>query len=126
MAEDVRFMRDPTRGGAAAVLNELVENRPFGITLHEDKIPFSPGAGGVCEMLGLDPLHVASEGRLIAICAPEVADSILEAWRADPYGEGAACIGEVTADAGRVIMQTITGGRRLVDLPRGELLPRIC
>lgn len=125
-AGDVRFMRDPTRGGAAAVLNELVENRSFGITLHEDRVPFSRGAHGVCEMLGLDPLHVASEGRLIAVCGPDVADDILAAWRADPYGADSACIGEVTAESGRVVMQTITGGKRLVDLPRGELLPRIC
>jgi hydrogenase expression/formation protein HypE len=125
-ADKVRFMRDPTRGGAAAVLNELVENRPFGITLHEDRVPFSRGAHGVCEMLGLDPLHVASEGRLIAVCAPDVADDILAAWRSDPYGTDSICIGEVTSESGRVVMQTITGGKRLVDLPRGELLPRIC
>ncbi|MBT3192038.1 MAG: hydrogenase expression/formation protein HypE [Verrucomicrobia bacterium] len=125
-ADQVRFMRDPTRGGAAAVLNELVENRDFGMTLHENDVPFSRGASGICEMLGLDPLHVASEGRLIAICSADVADDILAAWRKDPHGTGSACIGEVTSESGRVIMETITGGKRLVDLPRGELLPRIC
>ncbi len=125
-AEHIRFMRDPTRGGAAAVLNELTEDRPFGVLLQESKIPFSPGALGVCEMLGIDPLHVASEGRLITICAPEVADDILAAWRNDPYGTGAVCMGAITAEKGRVVMETITGGRRLVDVPRGELLPRIC
>jgi hydrogenase expression/formation protein HypE len=125
-AEHIRFMRDPTRGGAAAVLNELVDSRDVGIMLKEDDIPYSRGTLGVCEMLGLDPLHVASEGRVIAICAPQVADAILSAWRQDPHGTKSACIGTVTADAGRVIMETITGGKRLVDLPRGELLPRIC
>jgi len=125
-ANQIRFMRDPTRGGAAAVLNELVEGRDVGMTLHEDRVPFSRGANGVCEMLGLDPLHVASEGRLIAVCSADVADDILSAWREDPYGADSVCIGEVTADSGRVVMQTITGGKRLVDLPRGELLPRIC
>ncbi len=125
-AEHIRFMRDPTRGGAAAVLNELVDSRKFGIMLDENEIPYSRGTLGVCEMLGLDPLHVASEGRLIAVCAPQVADTILASWRADPHGLGSACIGHVTEDAGRVVMKTITGGKRLVDLPRGELLPRIC
>ena len=125
-AEHIRFMRDPTRGGAAAVLNELVENRKFGIELQEPNIPYSRGTHGVCEMLGLDPLHVASEGRLIAICAPQVADAILALWRQDPYGKNSACIGHVTENAGRVVIETITGGKRLVDLPRGELLPRIC
>jgi hydrogenase expression/formation protein HypE len=125
-AEHVRFMRDPTRGGAAAVLNELAENRAFGVELQESDVPFSRGAHGVCEMLGLDPLHVASEGRLIAICAANVADDILAAWRQDAYGKDATCIGTITGESGRVVMQTITGGRRLIDLPRGELLPRIC
>ena len=125
-ANQIRFMRDPTRGGAAAVLNELVEGRQIGMTLHEDSVPLSRGANGVCEMLGLDPLHVASEGRLIAVCSADVADDILSAWRADPHGADSVCIGEVTAEKGRVVMQTITGGKRLVDLPRGELLPRIC
>jgi hydrogenase expression/formation protein HypE len=125
-AKHIRFMRDPTRGGAAAVLNELAENRPFGVLLKESDVPFSRGAHGVCEMLGLDPLHVASEGRLIAVCAPEAVDDILAAWRRDEHGAGATCMGQITSEKGRVVMETITGGRRLVDLPRGELLPRIC
>ncbi len=125
-ADKVRFMRDPTRGGVAAVLNELVEDRNFGISLQEKDVPFSRGAKGICELLGLDPLHVASEGRLIAICAPEVADDILALWRDDPNGKDSVCMGKVTSENGRVVMETITGGKRLVDLPRGELLPRIC
>jgi len=122
----VRFMRDPTRGGAATVLNELVENRAFGIVLRERDLPLAPPTRAVAELLGIDPLHVASEGRLILVCAADVAAGILERWRVLPEGSGAVCLGVVTADNGRVVLETVTGGRRLVDVPRGELLPRIC
>ncbi len=123
---EVRFMRDPTRGGAAAVLNEIVDGREIGILLKERDLPLAPATRAVAEMLGIDPLHAASEGRLILFCAREVAPEILKRWRALPEGEGAVCLGTVTRDKGRVVMETVTGGRRLVDVPRGELLPRIC
>ena len=123
---EVRFMRDPTRGGAAAVLNEIVDGREIGILLKERDLPLAPPTRAVAEMLGIDPLHAASEGRLILFCAREVAPEILKRWRALPEGEGAVCLGTVTRDKGRVVMETVTGGRRLVDVPRGELLPRIC
>ncbi len=123
---EVRFMRDPTRGGAAAVLNEIVDGREIGILLKERDLPLAPATRAVAEMLGIDPLHAASEGRLILFCAHEVAPEILKRWRALPEGEGAVCLGTVTRDKGRVVMETVTGGRRLVDVPRGELLPRIC
>lgn len=122
----VRFMRDPTRGGAAAVLNECVEGRASGILLVETALPLAPATQAVAEMLGIDPLHAASEGRLILFCAPEAATEILKRWRALPEGAGAARIGTVNRDAGRVVLETVTGGHRLVDVPRGELLPRIC
>ena len=125
-AAQVRFMREPTRGGLAAVLNEIVEDRPVGILLGESSVPFSAGARAAAEMLGIDLLQVASEGRMIAVCAPESAGSVLAAWRALPEGQGAARIGVVTETKGRVILETVTGGHRLVDVPRGELLPRIC
>ena len=129
-AAAVRWMRDPTRGGAAATLNELVDGRSFDVRLREQDLPFSPGAQAVADLLGIDPLHVASEGRLIAVCASEAGEAILHAWRARPEGRGAAGIGTIAATAdgrgGRVILETVTGGRRLVDVPRGELLPRIC
>jgi len=125
-AAGVRFMRDPTRGGTAAVLNEIVENLPVGIVLDETAIPLSAGTRAVAELLGLDPLHVASEGRVILVCAEDVAECILAAWHALDEGRDATRIGTVTADAGRVILETCAGGRRLVDVPRGELLPRIC
>ncbi len=125
-AASVRFMRDPTRGGAASVLHEIVDETPCGIELDEAALPFSPGARAVSEMLGLDLLHVASEGRLLLVCEAAVADAILWAWRGMPEGKGAARIGSVTTEAGRVAITTSVGGRRLVDVPLGELLPRIC
>jgi hydrogenase expression/formation protein HypE len=126
LAPGVRFMRDPTRGGLAAALNEIVEQRPAGILLRETALPFAPGTRAAAEMLGLDLLQVACEGRLLAICAPDIADRVLAAWRTLPEGRAAARVGEVTGQAGRVLLETVTGGRRLVDVPRGELLPRIC
>jgi hydrogenase expression/formation protein HypE len=122
----VRFMRDPTRGGAATVLNEMVEGRELGILLKERDLPLASATRAVAEMLGVDPLHAASEGRLILVCAPDVAQVIVKLWRAMTEGAGAVCLGTVTRDKGRVVMETVTGGRRLVDVPRGELLPRIC
>ena len=126
LAPHIRFMRDPTRGGAAAVLNEVVEDGAVGLALREQDIPLSAGTRAVAELLGLDPLHVASEGRLLLVCAPEAAPLILDAWQAMDEGREAAVIGEATGRAGRVVLETVTGGMRLVDVPRGELLPRIC
>ena len=122
----VRFMRDPTRGGAATVLNEMVEGRTIGILLKERDLPLAPATRAVSEMLGIDPLHAASEGRMILVCAPEAVAEILSRWRAMPEGAGAVLLGTVSRDKGRVVLETVTGGRRLVDVPRGELLPRIC
>lgn len=122
----VRFMRDPTRGGAATVLNEMAEGRTIDVLLREQDIPFSVGTRAVSEMLGLDPLHVASEGRMLLVCENGVAARILAKWRSMPEGRSAAVIGSIAAGKGRVILETVSGGRRLVDIPRGELLPRIC
>ena len=126
LAPQVRFMRDPTRGGLAAVLNEVVEDQAVGILLDEAALPFSIGAKAAAEMLGIDLLQVASEGRMILIGAPEIAGPVLQAWRRFPEGRGAVQIGVVTETPGRVVLETVTGGKRLVDVPRGELLPRIC
>jgi len=125
-AAAVHFMRDPTRGGLAAVLNEAVEGRQLDVTLIEDDIPVSAGTRAVAEMLGLDPLHSASEGRIVAFCAPDGADRVLSAWNGLPEGQRAVRIGLVNNGCGSVVMRTVTGGRCLVDVPRGELLPRIC
>ena len=123
---NVRFMRDPTRGGMAAVLNEIAENRKFGIMLDEKDIPYSPEARAVSEMLGLDLLSSPCEGRVIMICASHVADKIVKKWRKLPEGRDSAVIGTVSGMGGKVAIKTLGGGTRLVDLPRGELLPRIC
>lgn len=126
MADQVRFMRDPTRGGAATVLNEIVENQEIGIVIDEQSIPLSSATRAASEMLGMEPLHMASEGRMLLVCSPDTASGILKQWQTMPEGKGACQIGTVSSDSGRVIMNTVTGGRRLVDVPRGELLPRIC
>jgi len=131
-APHVRFMRDPTRGGLAAVLNELVDGRPVGIVLDENAVPLSSGGRAVAELLGLDPLQIACEGRVICVCAAAAADDILACWRTLPEGAHAGIIGRAAqtagsvSAAGRVMLNTAAGGRRLVDVPRGELLPRIC
>lgn len=124
--DGIRYMRDPTRGGVAAVLNEVVAGLGVGIELDEAKVPVSPAARALSDLFGIDILHVASEGRVLVFVEPSLADAILARWRALPEGKGACCIGRVTGDAGRVILKTCMGGRRLVDVPRGELLPRIC
>ena len=123
---DIRFMRDPTRGGLSSVLNEIMENKASGILLSEAALPLSPAGHSASEMLGLDPLHVASEGRVVAICSPDVAEELLSRWQAIEEGVGATQIGKVIDKPGSVIIETSMGGRRLVDLPKGELLPRIC
>ncbi len=125
-ADAVKFMRDPTRGGLASVLGEIVQEGSFGIELIEGAIPYDQGARAVSEMLGIDLMHVACEGRMILICSPDAAPGIVSAWREMPNGAGAAVIGEVTGEARRLILNTDIGGRRLVDIPQGELLPRIC
>jgi len=126
-AEDVKFMRDPTRGGVAAVLNEIVFESAIGITLKENDIPIATATGSIAEMLGIDLLNVACEGRMLLICGSSSADNILKGWQALPEGKDAAIIGIIDAvNPGKVSIQTFTGGSRLVSVPRGELLPRIC
>jgi hydrogenase expression/formation protein HypE len=125
----VRFMRDPTRGGLASVLNELVEERDIDIVLSEATIPVSKRTNAVTEILGLDVLHLASEGRMLLVCAADAEERILDVWHNMQEGAGAATIGVVKKSdggCGRLILDTRAGGRRLVDSPRGELLPRIC
>jgi hydrogenase expression/formation protein HypE len=123
----IRCMRDPTRGGLSSVLNELAEASHVGVKLAEEAIPLRPEVRGACEMLGLDPLYVASEGRLIAVVAPSEAEKVLQAMRRHPLGKDAAIIGEVVADhPGMVTMRSSIGGERIVQLLAGEQLPRIC
>jgi hydrogenase expression/formation protein HypE len=126
-AEGVRCMRDPTRGGLATVLNELALTAEVGITIFEEVLPVRPQVNGACEILGIDPLYVASEGRLAAIVAPEDADAALAALRAHPLGRDAAIVGEVRPEPpGMVLLETAFGGSRVVDMLAGDPLPRIC
>jgi hydrogenase expression/formation protein HypE len=123
----VHFMRDLTRGGLSAVLNELAGMTGSGITVDEASIPLHEPVSGLCEILGFDPLSLASEGRLLVVAAPDEADRIAEKMREDPLGKDAAIIGTVTSSrAGRVILNSTSGGQRFLDMPSGQLLPRIC
>lgn len=123
----IAMLRDPTRGGLAATLNEIAAQAGVGITLEEARIPVSPDVAAACELLGLDPLNTANEGKLIAICPAEVAQELLEVMRAHPLGRAAAIIGSVTEDPAHLVqMKTAFGGTRIVDWLAGEQLPRIC
>jgi hydrogenase expression/formation protein HypE len=123
----LRCLRDPTRGGLAAVLNEFSSQSNCGMRIREQDIPVREEVSAACELLGLDPLYVANEGKLVAICPAEDADRLLAVMRAHPQGRDAAIIGEVIEDShGFVQMETVFGGRRMVDWINGEQLPRIC
>ncbi|TPQ28217.1 hydrogenase expression/formation protein HypE [Methylomonas koyamae] len=123
----IRCLRDPTRGGLAAVLNELAGQSGVGIVIDEARIPVKAQVKAACEILGLDPLYVANEGKLVCICDADAAETLLATMRRHPLGRDAAIIGEVVADPHRFVqMTTAFGGRRIVDWPVGEQLPRIC
>jgi hydrogenase expression/formation protein HypE len=126
-APGIRCLRDPTRGGLATTLNELATQSGVGMTIDESTIPVVPQVEAACEFLGLDPLYVANEGKLVCICAPEDEAALLAAMRAHPLGARAAAIGAVQADEHRFVqMTTRFGGRRVVDWLSGDQLPRIC
>ena len=127
LGERVHVLRDPTRGGVASATNEIAVSAQVGLRLEERAIPLAEEVRGACEILGLDPLYVANEGKCLAIIAPEAAEQALELMRAHPLGREAALIGEVVADhPGRVMMRSRVGGMRIVDMLSGEQLPRIC
>ncbi|MGR9072796.1 MAG: hydrogenase expression/formation protein HypE [Gammaproteobacteria bacterium] len=124
---EIHCLRDPTRGGLATTLNELAVQSGVGIVLDEGAIPIKAEVKAACELLGLDPLYVANEGKLVCICPPGAADALLKTMRAHPLGANAAVIGEVIEDTHRFVqMGTAFGGRRIVDWLAGEQLPRIC
>ena len=124
---DIHVMRDPTRGGLATTLNEIAKQSGVGMTLDEASIPLCPVVGAACEFLGFDPLYIANEGKLVAICAADDATRLLAAMRAHPLGRESAIIGTVQADPHHFVqMKTRFGGRRNVDWLSGEQLPRIC
>jgi hydrogenase expression/formation protein HypE len=123
----IHCLRDPTRGGLGSTLNEIAQQSRVGMRLAESAIPFKPDVVAACELLGLDPLYIANEGKLIAICEKGDAGRLLAAMRAHPLGRDAAIIGEVVADSCAFVqMQTRFGGNRMVDWLLGDPLPRIC
>ena len=126
-AADIRWMRDPTRGGVATALNELIDGSPYGIALFEEALPVNDMVRGACELLGLDVLHIANEGQFLAVVAPGAEDAALATLRAMPGGERATCIGEVrTEPRARVLGVSSFGGTRVIDMLVGDPLPRIC
>jgi hydrogenase expression/formation protein HypE len=123
----IRCMRDPTRGGVSSALNELADGSRVGVRLNEATLPVKPEVKAACEMLGLDTLYVANEGKLIAVVPAQDADALLAVMRAHPLGRNVAIIGDVVEDhPGMVVMRSLVGGERVVTLLAGEQLPRIC
>jgi len=126
-SSNIHSLRDPTRGGLASTLNEFAKQSEVGIVIEEDKIPVHDGVRGLCELLGLDPLYIANEGKLVATVVDDDVARVLSAMRNNKYAHQAAVIGEVTDEhRGRVVMKTRIGSSRIVDMPVGEVLPRIC
>lgn len=124
---DIHCMRDATRGGLATVLNEFAEGSQCGIQIQETSLPIRPEVRGMCEILGLDPLYLANEGKVIAVVPADASESVLTVMRSDPAGEHSCVVGEVTeGPKSRVILETSFGGERIVDMLVGEQLPRIC
>ncbi len=124
---NIHAMRDPTRGGLATTLNEFAESSKVGIQLYGNNIPVKDNVRGACEILGIDPLYVANEGKLVAIVAPDIAEEMLRAMKNNTLGKDAVIIGEVTdRHPGIVALRTSLGANRIVDMPVGEQLPRIC
>ncbi|MDI3280200.1 MAG: hydrogenase expression/formation protein HypE [Bacillota bacterium] len=124
---EVHCFRDPTRGGLASTLNEVAAQAQVGVVIYEEAIPLSPQVRGACDMLGFDPLYVANEGKMVAFVPRQRAGEVVQAMQKDKYGKGAKIIGETTAQhPGLVVVRTAVGGERILDMPEGELLPRIC
>jgi hydrogenase expression/formation protein HypE len=126
-APSTRWIRDPTRGGVGTVCNELARDADVAVVLDESALPVEPSVTGACDLLGIDPLYVANEGKFVAVVAPDETAGALTALRANPLGRDAAEIGEIQADPpGIVVLRTTFGGTRIVDMLVGDPLPRIC
>ena len=126
-SNQIHCLRDPTRGGLASTLNELAMQSGVGINIEEGKIPVHQSVSAACELLGFDPLYVANEGKLVAVVSSACAEGALNAMKRNRYGGESAIIGEVVSEhPGRVIMKTLLGASRIIDMLSGELLPRIC
>jgi len=126
ITKDIHCLRDPTRGGLATTLNEFAQQSGFGIIIEEIKIPVKESVKGACELLGYDPLYIANEGKLVAIIPEEYSSDVLAKMRNNKYAADAQIIGEVVVEPKQVILKTIIGGSRILDMISGELLPRIC
>ncbi|HOK55790.1 MAG TPA: hydrogenase expression/formation protein HypE [bacterium] len=125
--DGIKFMRDPTRGGISATLNEIVRNRDFGIVIYENKIPVKKEVLSMCEILGFDPLNIANEGKVIIICSRKDSEKVIKKMKKNIYGKKAEIIGEIVKrPEGKVLIETLSGARRIVDMPVGEQFPRIC
>jgi len=126
-SENIRCLKDPTRGGLAGALNEIATSSSVGITLYEETLPVRREVQGACNLLGFDPLYIANEGKLLAVCPGDDTERVLSSMKAHPLGKDAAIIGEVSDEpAGKVLLRTSIGGRRIIERPYGEDLPRIC
>jgi hydrogenase expression/formation protein HypE len=126
-APSTRWLRDATRGGVGTVCNELAQSCGLGVLLEEERLPVTPTVNGACELLGIDPLYVANEGKLVAVVAPDEADAGLAALRSHPLGAQAADVGQIVPEpAETVVLRTGFGGTRIVDMLVGDPLPRIC
>jgi hydrogenase expression/formation protein HypE len=127
VTKDIKCLRDPTRGGLATTLNDFAAQSNVGISIAEDRIPVAKAVRGACELLGLDPLYVANEGKLVAVVTAKDAEAVLKRMKQHQYGKDAVIIGEIVAEhPRRVVMKTALGASRIIDMPVGELLPRIC
>jgi hydrogenase expression/formation protein HypE len=127
VTKDIRCLRDPTRGGLATTLNDFAVQSNVGINITEDQIPVAKAVRGACELLGLDPLYIANEGKLVAVVPAKDAEAVLKRMQQHKYGKDAVIIGEIIAEhPRRVVMKTALGASRIIDMPVGELLPRIC
>jgi len=127
VSNQIHTLRDPTRGGVGTTLNEIANQSKVGVKLYEKTMPIRDGVNAACELLGLDPLYIANEGKVLVCVSPEDADKVLEVIRSSKYGENACIIGEVTRNnPGKVLLKTLIGGTRIVDMLTGEQLPRIC
>lgn len=127
VTSQIRFMRDPTRGGMATVLNELVKRCHVGVEINETSVPMSEGVKGMCELLGMDPMYIANEGKVVVVCGKRDAGKLLQAMKKDPLGRNAAITGEIVKEhPGTAVLRTGTGGKRIIDVLMGDMLPRIC
>ena len=127
ISDTVKFMRDATRGGLGTVISEIVKGKEFGVQIDEESLKINRSVRGMCELLGFDPLYVANEGKVVLVVGSDDADEILKCMKTNPYGKDASIIGEIVDEhKGMAWLETIVGGKRIIDMISGQQLPRIC